>query len=329
MSIRKKQVFSALLLALIPAVTRAQQVELSPVPQSISWGEKAFDSAGVTYRLVGADTADPYAIKLLRGQQQDVTPSSRPTLSMAADGRVALVVGEVGDAAVEAYNALVPTQAQGYYLKLTPDSVVLAGRDEDGTYYAAQTLMQLLSAQEVMCVTIKDYPSTLQRGVIEGFYGNPWSTEDRKRQFDFYAQNKMNVYVYGPKDDPYHRTQWRTNYPAKEGAVIRDLATYARERHVDFIWAIHTGGSITNSEADFKAVVAKLENVYQLGVRNFSIFFDDFGGADATLQSAELNYVWDNFIMKHSDLKLSVAFGFDVPHSTTLLMQAGTLTALI
>lgn len=303
MSIRKKQVFSALLLALIPAVTRAQQVELSPVPQSISWGEKAFDSAGVTYRLVGADTADPYAIKLLRGQQQDVTPSSRPTLSMAADGRVALVVGEVGDAAVEAYNALVPTQAQGYYLKLTPDSVVLAGRDEDGTYYAAQTLMQLLSAQEVMCVTIKDYPSTLQRGVIEGFYGNPWSTEDRKRQFDFYAQNKMNVYVYGPKDDPYHRTQWRTNYPAKEGAVIRDLATYARERHVDFIWAIHTGGSITNSEADFKAVVAKLENVYQLGVRNFSIFFDDFGGADATLQSAELNYVWDNFIMKHSDLK--------------------------
>lgn len=42
--------------------------------------------------------------------------------------------------------------------------------------------------------------------------------------------------------------------------------------------------------------------MYSLGVRNFSIFFDDFGGADADLQVAECNYVWDNFIKKHDDL---------------------------
>ena len=298
-----KRWLGALLVAVVPAMAMAQRVELSPVPQSVKWGEKAFDSAAATYRLVGAETADPYAVRLLTGEQKDITPCARPSLSIATDGNIVLAVGEAGDAAVELYAALIPTQEQGYYLKVTADSIILAGRDEAGTYYAAQTLMQLLKAEEVMNVTVKDYPSTLQRGVIEGFYGNPWSTEDRKRQFDFYAENKMNVYVYGPKDDPYHRTQWRTNYPSKEGAVIRELATYARERHVDFIWAIHTGGSISNSEADFKAVVSKLENVYSLGVRNFSIFFDDFGSADATLQSAELNYAWDNFIAKHDDLK--------------------------
>lgn len=296
------RIWHTMLLAVVPAMAMAQQVELSPVPQTVKWGKKAFDSASATYRMVGAAAADPYAVRLLRGEQRDVTPVTRPTLTLADDGRIVLAVGEAGDAAVEAYEPLIPKQAEGYYLKVTADSVILAGRDEAGTYYAVQTLMQLLRAKEVMCVTVTDFPATAQRGVIEGFYGNPWSTEDRKRQFDFYAENKMNVYVYGPKDDPYHRTKWRTNYPAQEGAVIRDLATYARERHVDFIWAIHTGGSISNSESDFKAVVSKLENVYSLGVRNFSIFFDDFGSADAVLQSAELNYVWDNFIAKHDDL---------------------------
>lgn len=54
-------------------------------------------------------------------------------------------------------------------------------------------------------------------------------------------------------------------------------------------------------------MVNKLEHVYSLGVRNFSIFFDDFGAADANLQVAECNYVWDNFILKHDDLhKLSM-----------------------
>ena len=298
-----KRTLFALFLAFASALVVAQQVDLNPVPQGLRWGEKAFDRSTATYRMVGAETADPYAIKLLKGEQNDITPNKRPTLNFFDEGRIVLAVGEVGDEAIAQYTSFVPTQAQGYYLKVTSDSIILAGRDEAGTYYAAQTLMQVLQSEEVMCVAIKDYPSTLQRGVIEGFYGNPWSTEDRKRQFDFYAANKMNVYVYGPKDDPYHRTKWRTNYPAKEGAVIAELASYARERHIDFIWAIHTGGSISNSESDFKAVVSKLENVYSLGVRNFSIFFDDFGSADATLQSAELNYVWDNFIEKYDDLR--------------------------
>lgn len=299
---RVRVVFLTLFLSLLTLPALAQQVPLNPVPQSIKWGEKAFLRAEATYRMVGAESADPYAVRLLKGEQKDITPSTRPTLDIAADGRIVLAVGEADDEAVENYAASIPTQAEGYFLRVTPDSVILAGRDEAGTYYAAQTLMQILRADEVMSVTVKDFPSTAQRGVIEGFYGNPWSTEDRKRQFDFYAENKMNVYVYGPKNDPYHRTKWRTNYPAKEGAVISELAQYARERHVDFIWAIHTGGSISNSESDFKAVVSKLENVYSLGVRNFSIFFDDFGSADATLQCAELNYVWENFIQKHDDL---------------------------
>lgn len=38
----------------------------------------------------------------------------------------------------------------------------------------------------------------------------------------------MNIYVYGPKDDPYHRTKWRENYPEDKAAIIRGLAEAAK-----------------------------------------------------------------------------------------------------
>lgn len=273
----------------------AQQVQVSPVPQSVNWGAKAFASAGAKYAINKAATTDAYAVALL---QEKLT---------TADDGLSLTIGKKGEATVSAVEANIPSTAEGYYLKVAADGIVVAGADDAGTYYGVQTLLQILAQPEVMSVEIKDYPACAQRGVIEGFYGNPWSDADRKSQFDFYGKNKLNIYVYGPKDDPYHRTKWRENYPDDKAAIIRSLAESAKKNHVDFVWSIHTGGSISNSEADFKAVVNKLEHVYSLGVRNFSIFFDDFGGADADLQVAECNYVWDNFILKHDDLhKLSM-----------------------
>lgn len=270
----------------------AQQVTISPVPQNITWGQKAFSRDDASFSLSYAESTDEYAIQLINDRLMPVST-----------GNVAVVVGKVGEQQVADYAAKVPDRAESYYLSVSSDKIVVAGRDDSGTYYGVQSLLQVLSASDVMSVEIKDFPACEQRGVIEGFYGNPWSDADRRSQFDFYGRNKMNVYVYGPKDDPYHRTRWREKYPAAEGAVIQGLAEAARKNHVDFVWAIHTGGSISNSESDFKAVVSKLENVYSLGVRNFSIFFDDFGGADADLQAAECNYVWDNFVLKHDDVK--------------------------
>ena len=40
----------------------AQQVQVSPVPQSVSWGEKAFESANAKYSLTKAETTDAYAV---------------------------------------------------------------------------------------------------------------------------------------------------------------------------------------------------------------------------------------------------------------------------
>lgn len=102
--------------------------------------------------------------------------------------------------------------------------IVLAGADERGTYYALQTFAQLIKDSQLPEVEIKDYPSVRRRGVVEGFYGTPWSHRARLSQLEFYGKNKMNTYIYGPKDDPYHSApNWRLPYPEKEAAQLQEL----------------------------------------------------------------------------------------------------------
>jgi hyaluronoglucosaminidase len=50
------------------------------------------------------------------------------------------------------------------------------------------------------------------RGIIEGFYGPPWTWVDRRRVSETLAGAGMDTYVYAPKDDPLHRERWREPY---------------------------------------------------------------------------------------------------------------------
>ncbi|MBQ0049002.1 MAG: beta-N-acetylglucosaminidase domain-containing protein [Bacteroidales bacterium] len=270
----------------------AQQVEISPVPQSITWGQKAF-SKSVVYNITSEATADADAVAALKAK-----------LTTGTSGTVQVIIGERGDQAVASYEAQIPNKKEGYYLKVEPSKVIIAGNDGNGTFYGVQSFLQMAAQNDVMQAEVKDYPSTPKRGVIEGFYGNPWSDSARKRQFDFYGANKMNVYVYGPKDDPYHRGRWRESYPTTEGNKIKSLADYAHKNKVEFVWAVHPGGDIKWTKTDSVNIVNKLESVYKLGVRSFSVFFDDIGGegARAEKQAGLLNYIWDNFVKKHDDI---------------------------
>ena len=288
-----KKTATAIAAALVGLAAFAQKTTVSPLPQSIQWGAEAYDGATATYKITGADEADTYAVEAIEGKLQ-VTGSG-----------VEIVIGEKGDKAVEQYAAMIPGKAQGYYLKVEPGKVVIAGADEDGTYYGVQTFLQIAAQPKVMQATVTDYPDTPLRGIIEGYYGNPYTVADRESLYEFCGENKMNEYVYGPKDDEYHRAKWRTPYPAAEGEVIRALAEEARRHHVTFVWAVHPGGDIKWNKADSVNIVNKLETVYALGVRSFSVFFDDISGegSKGDKQAGLLNYIWDEFVKKHDDIK--------------------------
>lgn len=276
---------------------RAQQPTLSPLPQKATWSEVAF-AHGTPVYIEGADKADADAVALLCEKLDGcLTPSPQ--------GAVRLLIGEVGDKAVKAYRKQVPAHAEGYLLSVEPGRVVIAGRDGAGTYYGVQTFLNLWQQQNVMQCRIEDWPSVDCRGVIEGFYGNPWSHKDRLRQFEFYGCNKLNIYVYGPKDDPYHRAHWRDPYPQDEAARLKELVQEAHRNKVQFVWAVHPGGDIQWNLKDSMAVCQKLEWMYELGVRTFAVFFDDIWGegSKADKQAGLLNYVTDNFVRKHSDVQ--------------------------
>ena len=196
---------------------------------------------------------------------------------------------------------------EGYTLILRANEVLLSASEGRGFFYAVQTLRQLLASKRFSPVAIKDWPAIPFRGSVEGFYGKPWSFEARKSQFRFYGQVKMNTYIYGPKDDPFHgfSNRWREPYPPAEAAKIAELVKVARENKVNFVWAVHPGRDIQwRDDSDIRACIAKFEKMYDLGVRSFAVFFDDIGGegARAEKQVQLLNTVNREFVRKRGDV---------------------------
>lgn len=198
-----------------------------------------------------------------------------------------------------------------YRLSISPDNVSITGFDECGAFYGINTFRQIVeSAQknggEMPVLEINDYPTFKYRGVVEGFYGRPWSHKTRLSILDFMGRHKMNSYVYGPKDDPYHRTpNWRQPYPEEEGKKIKELVERATQNHIDFVWAIHPGGDIRWNKADYDSLLNKFSAMYELGVRQFAIFFDDIkgNGTDSRKQTEMLNNIINDFVKKKVGVK--------------------------
>lgn len=299
-----------------------------PVPQSMkAHGGPA--TLGVAVALVATADADQSAVDAVNASLSaaGVTSIDKVATLDAAPGKEpAVVVG--GDATATALGVTDASAlaAEGYVLatgKIKGRTVIaLDGHDATGTYYAAQTFRQLLTGSgkklAVPGVQIRDWPALPIRGVIEGFYGTPWSHAARLSQLDFYGAHKMDTYVYSPKDDPYLRAQWRDPYPADQLAQLKELVTRATADHVNFTYAVSPGLSVCySSAADEQALVAKFQSLWDIGVRDFAIPLDDIsyttwncdadktkfgtgGAAAGAAQSYLLNAVQRDFIATHA-----------------------------
>ncbi|MDE6821438.1 beta-N-acetylglucosaminidase [Bacteroides acidifaciens] len=281
---------------LLSALTAfSQNISLQPAPQELITRDKTIVLPAI-YQLEGEKEANPHAMELLK----ELLPGKQSTKQ-----GLRVYIGEKGDKSVRKYSRLIPNRDEAYYLSVTDKEIVLAGSDERGTYYALQTFAQLLKDGKLLEVEIKDYPSVRYRGVVEGFYGTPWSHQARLSQLKFYGKNKMNTYIYGPKDDPYHSApNWRLPYPEKEAAQLQELVTVANNNEVDFVWAIHPGQDIKWNQQDRDILLAKFEKMYQLGVRSFAVFFDDISGegTNPQKQAELLNYIDENFVQTKPDV---------------------------
>jgi len=113
-------------------------------------------------------------------------------------------------------------------------------------------------------------------GIVEGFYGPPWSDEDRRSIVAFLGECGLGLYVYAPKDDPFHRERWREPYPPERRAALARLAAASAESGVSLSFAISPGLSIRySSEADFARLAAKIDEARSIGIGSFALFLDD------------------------------------------------------
>jgi len=125
-------------------------------------------------------------------------------------------------------------------------------------------------------------------GIIEGFYGRPWTWDERAEVMRFCHDRGMRHYVYAPKDDPKHRAEWRSPYKNK---ALDGFARLAAEDTLHVGFGISPGLSIDyESAGDRAALAAKIDQVVGVGVDLVCLALDDipFGGADQGVAHAAL-----------------------------------------
>ncbi|MEG1310425.1 MAG: protein O-GlcNAcase [Romboutsia sp.] len=123
---------------------------------------------------------------------------------------------------------------------------------------------------------INHEPTLKLSGIIEGFYGTPWTHENRLDCIRFIGQECMNTYMYAPKDDVYHRDKWRILYPECKVLEFKEMINECKKNHIEFYYMIAPGKDFDFTiEDEYIALKSKLMQLIKLGISNFGVLMDD------------------------------------------------------
>ena len=284
-----------------------------PIPQkqTVQDGNARFSPAVCLVAEEGIDEATVgRAVAVLQEHGLSVSRASRPqsgqsNLLLGIQGSRGAVSRQASRLALSSKVFTLPKYDR-HVLSLTANKqglaqVLILGEHTDAVFCGLASLEQMLDAgtSEMPCVCIEDYADLRDRGVIEGYYGVPYSAEVTKDLFRFMARYKMNTYMYGAKSDPYHSQRWAEPYPKTitpeqlrigylSQDMLRDIAQTGQAMKVNFIWAIHPGTAFTDAgnHEVMDQIMHKFADMHALGVRQFGVFVDDVGvpSDDATLK---------------------------------------------
>jgi len=122
-------------------------------------------------------------------------------------------------------------------------------------------------------------------GYIEGYYGQLLDWESRKLIIKSLSKNKMNTYLYAPKEDENHRLNWRNKYSSKWRKSFRDFTNFSKKNNINIIAGIAPGldfnfkkfinssNKIKNS--DFNLLLNKAKQLLEDGAAAIALLLDD------------------------------------------------------
>ena len=136
-------------------------------------------------------------------------------------------------------------------------------------------------------------------GLIEGFYGRPWSFEERAETVEWLGSRGYRFYLYAPKADVYLRRRWREPHPAELAGDLRTLAAGVRGANVRFGVGLSPYEAwLDFDEAARRALHEKLRFLDDIGVEDLAVLFDDMRGDLPDLAERQLEIV--DFVARHT-----------------------------
>ncbi|MEK3854157.1 beta-N-acetylglucosaminidase domain-containing protein [Cytobacillus sp. FSL H8-0458] len=277
----------------VQADAETVKYQIYPNPHEIHYQDGQFDISN-TINIVYESKIDSYTRKrveeILASKNINFTTSSE----MAADKTNFLVGVYQSKEYVDQYFESLQLSDDGLFAKLdanivSVDKNVIAvlGKDTDSAFYGVTTVKHIfkqMKERTIQPLIIKDYADVKGRGFIEGYYGEPWSNEDRAELMTYGGEFKMNSYIYAPKDDPKHNGKWRDLYTTEELENISKLAEAGNASKTRFVYTLHPFmnnairfNSEENYQTDLNKIKEKFTQLLDAGVRKFGILADDAG----------------------------------------------------
>jgi hypothetical protein len=133
---------------------------------------------------------------------------------------------------------------------------------------------------------------TPELGIIEGFFGRPYSWDERADMVRALAPAGYGFYLYAPKADGYLRRRWREPYPDPELETLAAFARACRDAGVRFGVGLSPYELFMGfDEAAKDALATKLAQLDGLGLADLGVFFDDMKGDLADLAERQVEIV--------------------------------------
>ncbi|MEW9676936.1 beta-N-acetylglucosaminidase domain-containing protein [Lentibacillus sp. L22] len=277
-----------------------KEYEFYPTPHSVEYGNGML-SLNKGVQVIYDDTIDRVTKRKVEKAFTDHGLEAPSVASEPSKDKVNLMIGtKNSNGPVDNYasehvdsEGIDFDQIDAYQLDVSDNNIVILGKDTDASFYGVVTLEAILAQspqQVIRNMHVNDFANTEIRGFIEGYYGIPWSNEDRMSLMRFGGNHKMNSYVFAPKDDPYHREKWDELYPKEELEEIGEMADVGEETKTRFIWTISPLGEVAELareegqdaamdvlDENTDKLLAKFDQLYDVGVRQFGVNGDDVG----------------------------------------------------
>jgi hyaluronoglucosaminidase len=116
-------------------------------------------------------------------------------------------------------------------------------------------------------------------GLIEGFFGLPWSWPERRDAVAFLGRRGYGFYLYAPKADPWLRRHWQQPYPQEMLGELDAFGQACRATEVRLGVGLSPFELNLHPDTDWRApLAAKLAELDTAEIQDLAILFDDMRG---------------------------------------------------